>query len=321
MLRLPEDICLQAGSLTARAMSSISQGIRNPGKAFRYMYDRTDRKLGQLAFGKPVGFRNVVSGNIALKWAQRSSEIQTDENGEIDEFVELGQPFNDSIIETIQEKYESLIEDDRYGKVLSEYEGEEYLRSLGSWDDDFDLFEEIPELIDLVDGDIARLLQRYYGSHFQTIRVQAYRTYHIPDRVIEETELYSNYWHCDDHPVDHVKLFVYLSDVTEADGPFHILDESETEQLLEAGFNRGADGVSNGVVERGADVIKFTGEAGTTALANTQRLLHRAGNPEEGRHRDMLMMQFAPAKKPLPDDWPEQASRDITNGYSRLLAY
>lgn len=303
-------------------MSSIGKGIRNPGKAFHYVYERTDRKLGQLAFDKPVGFRNVVAGNLALKRARRSSDVQVDDDREVnDDFVELGRPFDDSLIETIQKKYDSLIGDDRYGKVLSEYEGKEYLRSLGSWDENFDLFEQIPELTDLVDDKVATLIRHYYGSHFQPIRVQAYRTYHIPQRVTEETELYSNYWHCDAHPVDHVKLFVYLSDVTEAHGPFHVIDESETERLLQAGFNRGTEGVPDGVVEREADVIKFTGEAGTTAMANTQKLLHRAGNPDEGRHRDMLMMQFAPATEPLSNDWTQQADRDITNGYSRLLAY
>lgn len=303
-------------------MSNVRKGIRNPGKAFRYAYDMTDRKLGQFAFDKPVGFRNVVAGNLALKRAQRSSDVRVDIDQEVnDEFVELGRPFDNSLIQTIQDKYESLIEDHRYGKILSEYEGKEYLRSLGSWDDDFDLFEQIPELTDLIDDNVAALIRQYYGSHFQPIRVQAYRTYHIPEWVIEETELYSNYWHCDAHPVDHVKLFVYLSDVSEADGPFHVIDKNETERLLEAGFNRGTEGVPNGVVEREADVIKFTGEAGTTAMANTQKLLHRAGNPDEGRHRDMLMLQFAPATEPLSDDWTQQAGRDIINGYSRLFAY
>lgn len=303
-------------------MSSIRQGIRDPGRAVRYVYDKTDRKLGQFAFDRPIGFRNVVAGSLALKRARHSSDVPIDDDEQVDEeFVELGRPFDDSLIETIQDKYQNLIEDDRYGKVISEYEGNPYLRSLGSWDGDFDLFEQIPELVDLLDNRVTTFIRQYYGSHFQPIRVQAYRTYHIPNRVIEETELYSNYWHCDAHPVDHVKLFVYLSDVTEADGPFHIIDETETERLLEAGFNRGTEGVPDGVVEREADLIKFTGEAGTTAMANTQKLLHRAGNPDEGRHRDMLMMQFAPATEPLPDDWTQQAGRDITNGYSRLFAY
>lgn len=301
-------------------MSRIQSAIQNPGKAIRYVYDRADRELGKQVFGKPVGFRNIVAGNLAMNRAQRSSEISQDINIS-DEFININQPFDPDLIKKIQNKYQNIIEDDQYAQVMSEYKGQSYLRSLGSWDERYDLFEEIPELTQLVNDEIISLLHQYYRSHIQLIRVQAYRTYHIPPRVVKETELYSNYWHCDAHTTDHTKMFVYLSDVSEADGPFHILDRNDTNKLLNRGFNRGSEGVPDGVVEKEANMQKFTGEAGTTALANTQKLLHRAGNPEEGRHRDMLMMQFAPAKEPLSENWPQETNRDIVDGYSRLFAY
>jgi hypothetical protein len=50
-------------------------------------------------------------------------------------------------------------------------------------------------------------------------------------------------------------------------------------------------------------VVKFTGDAGSAILANTEHCFHRAGFPDEGNIRDIIQFQFTPARDPLSDNW------------------
>lgn len=313
-------------------IQKIRRGIQNPNEVAHHLrlnvFDPIDQSVSKAVYNRPIGFSNIVAGRLAMRRAKRNStvDLSAAPNHEIQklrnqEFVHLGQPFDKELIERIRSKYTDRIEDDDYSEILGEHEGEVYLRSLGSWDDRFNLFEEIPGIVELLDDHIRAVLEGYYGSHFQPIRVQGYRTYHIPPRVVEETEIYSNYWHCDAHTPDHMKLFVYLGDVGEDDGPLHVVTKEDTDHLLESGFRRGSDGIPDGVVEDNADVIRFTGPTGSAAIANTQTILHRAGNPSPDKPRDMLMFQFAPSTEPITEDWTDQCSRDVVDGFKRLFSY
>ncbi|MFC7174341.1 hypothetical protein ACFQL0_15355 [Haloplanus litoreus] len=49
------------------------------------------------------------------------------------------------------------------------------------------------------------------------------RNYHVPDDIVQESESFANYWHCDQHPVDAIKIFITLHDTDERHGPLHVL--------------------------------------------------------------------------------------------------
>jgi hypothetical protein len=138
--------------------------------------------------------------------------------------------------------------------------------------------------------------------------------------------VFSNYWHADPHTTDHVKLFVYLNDVTEDHGPFHTITTDESVRVTRS-YRRERDGIPNGYVEDTVDdVNRFMGPRGSTALCNTQTNLHRAGIPDEGNHRDLLQMVFAPTAEPLADDWIDNRDgyafdSSDHNGLRRLLRY
>ena len=125
--------------------------------------------------------------------------------------------------------------------------------------------------------------------------------------------MYSNYWHCDPHPIDSIKLFVLLNDVNEENGPFHYLNESDTNKLAK-GFNRKSDGVPGEKVEQHSNTKTLTGKAGRAMLFNTNRLLHRAGNPEPDNPRDMLLIQFIPSiHNTTSDDWRTRAKKGVAH--------
>jgi hypothetical protein len=214
-------------------------------------------------------------------------------------FVEIGQLYDQSTINKIKEKYNGLIENDEYSEPSQQtYLDEEYNRTI------CDPLNDFPELLELITDDLIDILENYYESHFRldTEKISPRRNYHVPPEVAQESEVYSNYWHCDNHSIDRIKLFVYLTDVTEEDGPFHLISKPETKQVVrnkEYSHRERKRHTPGSRIERIADVIRFTGPTGSAALCNTQCCVHRAGVPAEGHHRDLVQLQFEPASEPI----------------------
>lgn len=267
--------------------------------------------LSPALFSHHSGIVGVASGKWKIQQCRRTSDVDLAsgqyEDFKRDHWVDLGQPYDESLIEDIASKYRTYIEQEDHTTTL-EYDGTVYNRTLRSYGDEtydgFDFGEHIPEINELLRGDIAEAMQTYYGSYFEPDYVQAYRNYHVPDEIVRETEVFSNYWHTDQEPIDFVKLFVTLSDVSEEHGPLHLTSRDDTRKIVNFSFNRTEDGVSGGVIdEKAGNLLRATGPTGSTFLANTNYLLHRAGVPEKGKHRDMLVIRLSPSQDPLPEDW------------------
>jgi hypothetical protein len=56
-------------------------------------------------------------------------------------------------------------------------------------------------------------------------------------------------------------------------------------------------------LEDDSRVFYMEGSAGTACLANVARCLHRAGVPKAGHTRDILLLAFRPATRPLAPGW------------------
>lgn len=269
---------------------------------------RMNNEAGRWFFGNTVRFSDNVRGLVREKRAQYKSNVQITPDHENAAklrnfgFVELGQVYDKMTIERIEEQFDRLIEDDNHSFMRDKNrEARGYSRQLSAPVDD------IPEILELITDDLIETLESYYGSHFQMDlkRLRAWRNYHVPPEIVDEYEAFSNYWHCDRHPTDRIKYFVYLTDVTEDDGPFHLISKPETKRIVKKeGIrveNRHEQGIPGGIIKQSGNVIKFTGSAGNAALCNTQRCLHRAGIPAEGRYRDIIQFQFTPATEPITD--------------------
>jgi len=107
----------------------------------------------------------------------------------------------------------------------------------------------------------------------------------------------AHHFHLDPEDVISFKAFVQLTDVDDDCGPFHALPADQTQKVLRAVDYKGIDKVGDEEVERlvGWDkVAKFTGPAGTVALADTTRCLHFGGRPRTAGKpvRDMLVYQY-----------------------------
>ena len=250
---------------------------------------KVDREAGKTLFGNLAGLENNLKG---MQLNSKSS------NFEKDQFLFLGQPFEKEIIQKIKIKFEKMIEDDEFSEVGSEFEGKTYMRALKNPDKD------IPEISHVLTKEIIQTLETYYHGNFKVNRVESWRNFGVPEELIKNQEMFSNFWHCDNRRTDYTKMFINLSNITDDDGPFHIVSKDRTKELLKMGFeSRKNYNISEEVIEDEKFLFKGVGEMGTAYLANTEVCLHKAGTPKIEHHRDILQLRFAPAKSPIQDDW------------------
>ena len=126
------------------------------------------------------------------------------------------------------------------------------------------------------------------GAPIEQIGVTLYR-----NRATNDIHAISGDWHFDRRPTDWMRAFIYLSDVDADCGPFHYFDKRTSVSLCRQGFKRRSD-QWQGRIGRKDGFTRVMGPAGSGLLANAERILHRAGNPAPGRHRDMFEFIFKP---------------------------
>jgi hypothetical protein len=311
------------------ATSSVSNKVKialsDPERTKKWIKDKIrkfDRGVGYRLFNNAGSFRVNSVGRLALMKARYQSDLQlqTKEQPNVTKFKQLGVPYEEETIERVKKQYDKFIEDENHATTIK-YDDEVCSYRLDS--PDFDFAEHIPAFADLLNDKVIEAVQETYGTYFKPVRLTAYRNYHVPQEV-QESGVYSNNYHTDAHTFDHIKLFVYLDDTGEDDGPFHLISPEESSKIvkLDSFKNKG----DNKLVEQETTPTKFTGPAGSAALVNVSLSEHRAGVPEPGHSRDVISFVFAPANKPLPDDWPEQKEMYAHyghehNGFTRLFNY
>lgn len=257
---------------------------------------KIDRDAGKTLFGNLAGLENNLKG---MKLKSKSSEFEKQQ------FLKLGQPIKKEIIKKIKDRFELIIEDDKFSKIGSEFEGKTYMRNLKNPEKD------IPEISHVLTDEIINILEEYYHGNFKVNRVESWRNYGVPEELSKNQEMFSNFWHCDNRRTDFTKLFINLSYVTEEDGPFHIVSQSRTKKLLKMGFeNRKNYNLSEEILEDENYVFKGIGESGTSYLGNTEVCLHKAGTPKLGHQRDILQLRFAPSDEPIKKDWLKNIELD-----------
>lgn len=280
-------------------LGKISRSIKNPKKAAQHTFTRVDVAAGKKLYGNTSGMmRNL---DRAGKINPLSPELKKTNPKAYDliknGFFKLENPIEKSVISSINEKYQKMIEDDNYSFGISGHEDKVYSRIV------HDAAEKIPEIAQLITDEVKTILSGYYKSHFTIEYMTIGRNYSIPDHLKQE-EMFSNVWHCDFYHTSGIKFFVYLSDVTEADGPSQLQSIDRTKELIKMGFgNRKDYNLPLDVLEDPSFVNKMTGSAGTAWFGDITRCIHRAGIPEKDHIRDMVQIYVETSDIPLPDDW------------------
>lgn len=293
----------------SRALNSIFQ--RTTGHNW-------DLALGRLTFKCDTPITRCIEGTKKKRNARKTfaMALQSDDPWEKREhLLQFDDIYESDLIADIYSKYRDYVEDDEYAVVKkSDYYGFDddkqdqiYSRALHSWESDnqqaFNFAENIPEVTELLNDETVNALHHYFDGHFSVENMAMYRNYNLPEEIVNNTEVYSNYWHFDSRAIDAIKLFVNLNSVTEDHGPFHVISRSDSKNIFSMDWDRNTHGIPGEYVEANADIIKHTGPPGSAILANTNLCLHRAGHPEPGKHRDLLVMQLRASEEPLSQEW------------------
>ncbi len=173
-----------------------------------------------------------------------------------------------------------------------------------------DVASIIPDVMTLFNPEIVRAIQSSIGSNFMIEDVFLTRNYHVEPEINSKYEILSDRWHFDHQYPDGFSLFVCLSSVTEADGPFHLISAEDSRTALNRGFNPSLRKESPNGGLRPEDFKQLpsyaylAGPPGAMMLCHTSYCLHRAGVPDVGHIRDMMIFTFRPSIK-MDLAWPK----------------
>jgi hypothetical protein len=272
---------------------------RNVGKASRAVYGkiagtaiRLAERASRSTFGNVAGLRSNLDGAVEEARLRFRRRYPTDAARTLRSTgYQAMSPVDRSVMERIRSAYVGMIDDEAMsrpnGHTGALRQGLCFSRIVE------DLFEKIPESRAVMTDEVAAIVRAYYGTDFKIQGTSAWRIHHVPGDLFQNTDLFSNRWHCDNRPTTWLKIFVHLQDISDADGPFHVLSLQDTRQAIKIGFaNRTSYGSSLEFLN--AKAYRSVGPMGSILLTNTTRCLHRAGLAAEGHSRDMIEVKFAP---------------------------
>jgi hypothetical protein len=261
-----------------------------------------DEWMGRRLTGNPRGITNDVEGAWEIFRARLAAKERIERGGDpavaslaAHGYADLGVFYDPALIERIKQAYRQAVDDPEQTRDRRTQWARQLVKPASA----------VPEAVQLFDARMRGIVERYYGGPFKIYKFQLRSNFHAPGDVTSEEEVYNNYWHVDDRPTSVLKLFINLTDVTEADGPFECLERSETQRLVRSGRFEQRSATLTHETRPGARV-KLVGKPGHTMLATTARVLHHACLVEPGRRRDIATFAFRPARRPLADDWYEK---------------
>jgi hypothetical protein len=140
---------------------------------------------------------------------------------------------------------------------------------------------------------IPEIEKKVYGSYVLVDKVYVYRNLvsHVKEQV-------SWTWHYDNHPVEVLKVMIYLTDVSESNGPFEYLRSSRTMEGIYrnptplSGYGRVSSREVQGYLAEGAESQKVTGPRGTLLFFD-DNVVHKANVAQSG-YRDVIVLQLRP---------------------------
>lgn len=185
-------------------------------------------------------------------------------------------------------------------------------------------FAQFPEVKFVLTASLKQFIEQYYQANFRVLNVHLYRIYPVPEQLNAQKN-YRPYgatgcWHNDGSTVESIKLFVLIDGVDDTQGPMHVIGADETKPIIRQKYYRfTTDGLPGSEIEKQANVIKFTGKAGTVLFANPNTCLHRASIPLSGKSRDMLVFYLSSSSEPLPLDWEKEAVYSQSLGFTRIF--
>ncbi len=147
--------------------------------------------------------------------------------------------------------------------------------------------------------ELLAILADYYGMLPELSHVALfYSGFSTPFVPGETKPVGTQRFHWDNHDRRHVKVFCYLEDVTERDGPLTLLPAAKAYEFRQ----RTGRGLRTRPVKDDAemfehfspkDLVPIVGPAGTVAIVDTTRCLHAGSRCLDGGARKTLVIHYA----------------------------
>jgi hypothetical protein len=152
-----------------------------------------------------------------------------------------------------------------------------------------DTMEIIKKIIDLKLTKKLEVLERYYNLKIALVHLKITRNYYDPNSNFVEN--YSNFFHSDGYLFNLFKIFINLEDVDESKGPLTIVKKEKSKEFINF-YSYDKRKYCSIVDQTDNFFYKNLGQKGDVFLCNTTELLHKAGEIEKNKSRDMLFLEF-----------------------------
>jgi len=132
-------------------------------------------------------------------------------------------------------------------------------------------------------------LKQYYNSEIYIAKIMATRNLNRDAKADGKyKELYSNHYHNDGYLITYFKIFINLMDITENDGPLHIIYKNEKKKFIKLTNYKNRHNYL--ALDKSDILYKNTGKKGDVFLFSTPLCFHKAGIPKN--YRDNLGMEL-----------------------------
>ena len=147
---------------------------------------------------------------------------------------------------------------------------------------------KFPTLDQVLTKEIIDIVQQYYQSYVNLLNIHLYRITTPTQDMMKTAYGETGNWHTDGSTSESLKIFILLSDVTDAHGPMNLISTKNTKNVIKNHNFKFSTDSSNKFIKNNYQSVQFTGKKGKVMIARTNDCLHRASIPENGRTRDIL---------------------------------
>lgn len=147
-----------------------------------------------------------------------------------------------------------------------------------------------PEVKKIVENSMGDLFRSYFGTDYEVFGVEMRRNKYLPPDFSSK-DAYSNFWHFDwrRRETSWLLMTFHLNDHLDCES-FHALDLEISTKALKKNLHGRYAADSLPFELKDAQVIRTGGVAGSSYIANVADILHRAGDPKEGKDRDVAFV-------------------------------
>jgi hypothetical protein len=137
--------------------------------------------------------------------------------------------------------------------------------------------------------DKLKIIEEYYNQKVILAYLSITRNYNSNTKE----EAFSNFFHTDGYVYNMFKIFIKVHEVKEEEGPLTLVKKNFAKKFINNLSYQNRHSYDRSSENKYSHFFfKNTGQAGEALICSTTELIHRAGDPIEGRYRDMISLHF-----------------------------